>query len=93
MTVKIKYTKNATKFFKKNASALSKNEVDELVIKVLRKILKNEKVNIDLKKLKSQELFRIRKGDVRIVFSFTSSFEVVVSIVEDIDFRGNIYKK
>ncbi len=93
MTIKIHYTKNAIKFFKKNASVLSKNESDELVVKGLKKILKNEDVNVDIKKLKSQELFRIRKGSVRIVFSFSSSCEIVVSLVEDIDFRGNIYKK
>ncbi len=93
MTIKIQYTKNATKFFKKNASILSKIEADELILKALRKLLKNEDINIDLKKLQSQELFRIRKGGVRIVFSFSSSDEIVVSLVEDIDFRGNIYKK
>jgi mRNA-degrading endonuclease RelE of RelBE toxin-antitoxin system len=35
--------------------------------------------------------FRIRKGDRRIVFSLVKS-EILQIIVNDIGFRGNIYK-
>jgi mRNA-degrading endonuclease RelE of RelBE toxin-antitoxin system len=57
--------------------------IDEL----MRKIRRGDLVGLDVKKLVGeQELYRVRKGKIRIVF------EVEKKII-DIDFRGNIYKK
>ncbi|MEA2029275.1 MAG: hypothetical protein U9N49_09925 [Campylobacterota bacterium] len=48
MNIEIHYRKKADKFLAKNHT-LRKNEVDTLIIKAIRKIFKNE--NIDLKDL------------------------------------------
>lgn len=92
MTLKILYKKIATKFISKNK--ISKDEVDSLVVKSMKKIIKKEDINIDLKKLvtNEQELFRIRKGNIRIIFSFDLDGNVVVCLVENIGYRGDIYK-
>jgi len=94
MIVEIKYKKNAVKFIKKNSHKISKTEIDELIIKALKKIIKNETINIDLKKLvdNEQDFFRIRKNNIRIIFSFSNTNEIVISIVENIGYRGGIYK-
>lgn len=58
----------------------------------MRSILHIEQSNIDLKKLKgiSPAIYRIRKGDVRILFRYENG-EIIVVHVETIDFRGNVY--
>ena len=47
MKLKILYRKIATKFIKKNLSKISKQDVDELITKSMKKIIKKEDVNID----------------------------------------------
>jgi mRNA-degrading endonuclease RelE of RelBE toxin-antitoxin system len=94
MKLKIIYKKIATKFIKKNTSKISKNEIDELIVKSMKKIINREDTNVNLKKLvdNQNEYFRVRKGNIRIIFSYSKDGEVVISIVEDIGFRGDIYK-
>ena len=92
MKLEIFYKKVVTKFIKKNN--FSKDELDSLIIKAIKKIVKKEDINIDLKRLLTtdEELFRIRKGNIRIIFSFNLNGDVVVSVVENIEYRGDIYK-
>lgn len=92
MKLEILYKKVVTKFIKKNN--FSKDELDNLIIKAIKKIVKKEDVNIDLKRFitSENELFRIRKGDIRIIFSFNQNGDVIVSVVENIGYRGDIYK-
>lgn len=92
MKLEIFYKKVVTKFIKKNN--FSKDELDSLIIKAIKKIVKKEDINIDLKRLitTDEELFRIRKGNIRIIFSFNLNGDVVVSVVENIEYRGDIYK-
>jgi len=90
MKLKIIYKKIAIKFIQKNN--LKKDEIDELIIKAIKKIIKKEDINIDVKKLVSKDLFRIRKGDIRVIFSYFED-EIIISIVENIGYRGDIYKK
>jgi len=94
MILKIQYEKVVIKFLKKNSSKITKVDIDNLVLKSMKKIIKKEDVNIDLKKMidNKNEFFRIRKGDIRIIFSYTSSGDIVVSVVENIGFRGDVYK-
>jgi len=49
-------------------------------------------VNIDLKKLKGifNNTYRIRKGNIRIIFQYYKQ-EIHIVSVENIDFRGNVY--
>jgi len=81
------------KFINKNSHILSVEKVDELIIKSMRRLLKNENINIDLKSLRGNKkgYYRIRMGNIRIIFSFLENKFVVVS-VENIGFRGEIYK-
>lgn len=94
MIVKIQYEKIAVKFIKKNLLRISKDEIDNLILKAIKKMINKEDVNIDLKKLidNKNEFFRIRKGDIRIIFSYTKNEEIIVSIVENVGFRGEVYK-
>lgn len=93
ITLKINYQRKAEKFLNRNQDKLTIVEVRSLVIKAVCRLSgKNE--NVDLVKMKGEYdgYFRIRKNNLRIIFSiYEDDKEIVVTIV-DIDFRGNIYK-
>jgi len=92
--IEIQYLKKANKFLAKNSNVITKNDVDALIIKAIRKIFKNEDINIDLKSMSTMEnYYRIRKGNIRIVFCIDENDELIVSIVETIGYRGDVYKK
>ena len=54
----------------------------------------NQDINVDIKELKGilQNKLRIRKGKIRIIIEIIDTEVIIESIIEDIDFRGNIYK-
>jgi len=54
--------------------------------------LNKEKLNVDLKKIKGagNNLYRIRKGKIRILFTIVKN-DLIILNVENIGFRGNIY--
>ncbi len=93
MTIKICYSKKAEKFVKKNMALLSRDQLKGLIIKALQKLLNNDDVNIDLKRLEGElrGYYRIRKGNIRIVFAVENGEIIIVSVIS-IGFRGDIYK-
>lgn len=93
MNLEFVFRKKADKFFSKNAHILDKQTSKELLIKAVRKIILQEDINIDIKKLKGElsHLYRIRQNKIRIVFEIINNEVIVQLIIEDIDFRGNIY--
>ena len=92
-TLRITYLKKAEKFLAKNSATIKESDTDELIILAVKRKLFNMDVNIDLKALKGslKGKFRVRKGKVRIIFEITENEVIIESIIEDIDFRGNIY--
>jgi len=91
--VTIVYLKKADKFLARNPHKLSKKDVDQLIIKAIEKIYNQTDTNIDLKRMKTLENhFRIRKGDIRIVFHLADDGNWIVSVVEEIGYRGDVYK-
>jgi len=92
VTVKINYSKKSDKFLKKNQSVITQKEVSELVILSLRKIILSENLNIDLKMMRGnyKGYYRIRKGNVRIVFQLKQN-EIIIASVMTIGFRGGVY--
>ncbi len=93
MNLEFIYLRRADKFFSKNSHLLDKEASKELLIKAVKKIVLREDVNVDVKKLKGElsHLYRIRQNKVRIVFEIINNEVVIQLIVEDIDFRGNVY--
>jgi mRNA interferase RelE/StbE len=93
MNLKISFSKEADRFLRKNAALITEADAEDAIIAAVKKILKLEDTNINVKKLKGKYrgYFRVRRGDVRIVFSLIKD-SIVTVIVNDIDFRGNIYK-
>jgi len=87
----INYSKNSEKFVLKNKSIISFEKVRELLEKGIKK-LNNHDINIDIKELKGklQGLYRIRKGDLRIIFRYYKD-EIHIVNIEKIDFRGDVY--
>ncbi|MDR4498748.1 MAG: hypothetical protein MRK02_12640 [Candidatus Scalindua sp.] len=92
MNLEISYSKKANKFLERNLKEITEEEIDTLVISAIKKIFRIQKSNIDLKKLKGKlkGYFRIKKGDIRIIFSLKKD-KVLKALIHDIDFRGNIY--
>ncbi len=90
--IEIQYSKQAEKFFAKQRY-LPKSEVRLLLVKAVRHLTKVELSNIDVKFLTGslQGFYRIRKGNVRIIFSYRNGTMVIVT-VENIDVRGNVYE-
>ena len=94
MNVKISYSKRAEKYLNGNSNVIYEEEIEDLLIKAFKRIFQKEDSNIDLKKMKgvSFNLYRVRKGNIRIVFSITKENENNVNVdINDIGFRGNIY--
>ncbi len=92
MNLEIKYLKKADKFFIKNSHTLSKEKSKELIVKSVKKILKNEDNNVDVKHLKGtlQKYYRIRSGKIRILFELIDTHITVRAILNDVDFRGDV---
>ncbi|MDO8474277.1 MAG: hypothetical protein Q7S62_01935 [bacterium] len=67
------------------------DEVKELIEKTIR-YFQGGNTNLDLKKLKGEweGFYRIRSGRIRIIAEF--NFESSVAFIEEIDWRGNVYK-
>jgi len=71
------------------------DSVNDLVLLSIRKHILGENIFIDSIPLKGKLSgnYRIRKGNVRIIFFISENSEIIIeAIVENIDFRGDIYK-
>lgn len=88
----VEYSKNARKFLASNEQLLSVADANTLLAKAARKLLLYEENNTDVIALqgKLKGLYRVRKGDIRMIFSLHNGIAVVVA-VETIDFRGIVY--
>ena len=91
--IKITYLKKAVKFLDKNKNIIKESDVDTLMISAIKKTVFSENINLDIKALKGSLLgkSRVRKGKVRIIFEILVDEVIIESIVENINFRGNIY--
>ncbi len=92
--IKITYLKKAEKFLHKNQNIITESQIDELIVLAIKKRIFLMDANIDLKDLKGslQGKSRIRKGNIRVIFEIVENEILIESIVENIDFRGNVYK-
>jgi len=94
MKLEIIYLRKADKFFIKNSNILSKIKVKEFIIKAVKKIIKKEDINVDVKRLQGNlnNFYRIRSGKIRILFELENNEIKIIAIINDIDFRGDVYK-
>ena len=78
----------------KNNSIITETQVDELIIKFIKKHFYNVDINIDYKQLQGnlKDTFRIRKGNIRIILKVIDDEIIIEAIIEDIGFRGDVYK-
>ncbi|MEK6659222.1 MAG: hypothetical protein AABY36_06025 [Campylobacterota bacterium] len=92
--LKLTYLKKSKKFLDKHNDKLTEQEVDELVIKFIKSRFYNIEQNIDYKYLQGYigNYYRIRKGNIRIIVQVIDDEIIIEAIIEDIGFRGNIYK-
>jgi mRNA interferase RelE/StbE len=89
MSWRISFSSDSLKFLTRN------NLKDDFVIEKIRIALQKfngEDANIDIKKLagKWEGFYRIRVGRLRIIAEF--QFEDFSVYIEEIDWRGNVYK-
>lgn len=89
MSWKLSTSKDVEKFLAKNE--LTIDEVRELIGKAIR-YFQRENTNIDIRKLtgKWKGFYRVRSGRIRIIAEF--DFDNSVVFIEEIDWRGNVYK-
>jgi mRNA interferase RelE/StbE len=92
--IKLTYLKKATKFLDKNKDILTEEQADELIIKFIKKKFYNINTNIDYKQMQGsvKDIYRIRKADIRIILKIVDNEIIIEAIIQDIGFRGNIYK-
>jgi len=89
MNWQISLSKDAEKFLAKNK--LPKENIFEIIHKSIKK-LQGEDVNVDIKKLKGewQGFYRGRVGKIRLIAEF--DFDNHLVFIENIDYRGGVYK-
>ena len=92
--IKLTYLKKATKFLDKNRDILTESQVDELVIKFIKKKMYGIDTNIDYKQMSGtiSNIYRIRKANIRIIVKLENSEIIIEAIIIDIGFRGDVYK-
>lgn len=92
--LKLTYLKKSKKFLDKHNGTLTENEVDALVVKFIKNKFYNIEQNIDYKPLQGYmgDFYRIRKGNIRIIVQVLNNEIIIEAIIEDIGFRGDIYK-
>jgi len=83
-------------FSKQSLKFLQSNHLEEIfIIDKIRVVLRKfngEDINVDVKKLRGdwENFYRIRDGKLRIIVEF--QFNNFYAHIEEIDWRGNIYK-
>ena len=82
MSYKIFIDKKAEKFIRKQGK-----KEQERLLKAVYKL----PAGTDIKKLKGVEMFRLRVGDYRILYTVNEEKKVI--IIENIDNRGDVYKR
>lgn len=92
MKIDIVYDKKAEKFLKCNPHRITVEKTDALIQKAIQKLHGDRSVNVDVKALKgrSKGKYRIRTGDIRIIF-YIERDAIIIVTVEDIDLRGEAY--
>ena len=92
--IKLTYLKKAKKFLDKNKNVINEKQVDELIIKFIKKHFFNYDENIDYKQLQGnlKDYYRIRKSNIRLIIRIVDDNIIIEAIIEDIGFRGDIYK-
>ena len=92
--IKITYLKKATKFLSKNTHQLTEAKTDSLIIKFIKKRFYNIDLNIDYKQMqgKLNNIYRIRYANIRIILKVVDDEVIIEAIIQDIGYRGNIYK-
>ena len=93
--IKLTYLKKATKFLAKNKSVLTEEQVDALVVKFIKKKIYGVDINLDCKQMNGsiRDVYRIRKGNIRIIVRLKEEEVIIEAIVEAIGFRGDVYKR
>ncbi len=93
--IKLTYLKKATKFLDKHPSVITEDQVDALVIKFIKKRVFHVDTNIDYRQMSGtiSNVYRIRKGNIRIIVALEADEVIIEAIIADIGFRGSVYKK
>lgn len=93
MKLQIDYSKQAQKFLLQHDAILTIEQANKLIIKAVKKLLKIENTNVDIQTMKGnwRGFYRVRIGNVRMIFSYQNDIAIVVSVLA-INFKGNIYK-
>lgn len=89
MSWRVAFSSDALKFLACNS--ISEEVITKKVAEAIR-MFQGERVNINIKKLGGEweGFYRIRKGKLRIIVEFR--FESYLAYIEQIDWRGNVYK-
>lgn len=82
MNYTITFEKAAKKFIKKQSP-----KMQTVLLTVISKLPNGT----DIKKLQGHDLYRMRVGNVRIIYSIDNDVKIIN--IENIDNRGQIYKK
>lgn len=92
--LKLTYLKKAKKFLDKNKSVITESQVDESVIKFIMSRFFGKDTNVDFKQLQGslENIYIIRKGNIRIIVKVVNDEVIIEAIIEDIGYRGDIYK-
>ncbi len=78
----IRFEKTAEKFLRKQTPKMQEN-----LLKAIHKLPDGT----DIKRLKGYNLYRMRVGNVRVIYSIQEEIKIIT--IENIDNRGDVYKR
>lgn len=82
MSYTIQFAKAAIKFLKKQDK-----KSQQRILQTIQKLPSG----MDIKRLQGFDLYRVRVGDVRIIYSIDDVIEIIT--IENINNRGDVYKQ
>lgn len=82
MMYKIVFQKAALKFLKKQDK-----KTQERLLKAINQL----PIGTDIKKLQGLEMYRMRVGDMRVLYTMDDIVRIIS--IENIDHRGDVYKR
>lgn len=86
------WSKQVIKFLKKNIHRIDQDDVEKIIKAWIYKAFFGVDIAVDIKRMKGKQIrFRIRKWNIRIIFSIDHTGKIWIVAIEIVHRRGSVY--